>query len=1711
MSANYGGGATSSVWSTSGSGSFSDNSENAVYTPSSSDITNGTVILTYKAYSPSSFCNEVSDSLVLTIKQNVKITTQPSNVGACVNDVTSLSVVAFGDDLTYQWYKSGVAVTNGGNISGATTNELTFSPASLSNSGSYYVVVGGNSVCSSVTSNTVTLNINQLISITDQPDSLELCEGNTATFSVSATGSIASYQWRKNGVNISGATSSSLVINNVSPSNNGNYDVVITGSLGSCPNVISNQASLNVTLQPTASINYGSASYCKSFAGNENVVLNGTNAYQGGTFTVSPSGLTINASTGAITPSTSTPGNYTISYTMPTSVCPISPVTTTVSIYPITDGGEVLGYLDDETYADRRDVLTACHLGDGTLVLTGYTGAIQEWQYSLDGGLTWASITETSNTIPFNDITQATVYRAVIQSGNCTVEYSTNTIVNIIPPDVKPDPVLAAPTEICLGGSTVFNSQSGLGTGLGLEDGGGDFQTGQLNTQDPDSWLVDGSPGGWTANADSTKPNDWSGSNDNKSFPGGTFVSGNPKFGIANGPITSVLETPIFNTYGLTVFEFRLDQAYRLYTGDRILIELSVDGGATYNVTLQDISGPIQYVLNPFGNDNTVFTEDIYGNSLNNYVGQPELRVRLTFIGTQAESAWAIDNIQVEVDESDNGVEWTNEVGDIISTEHVATVTPPAPGIHTYGVTSLIEGCRSEGNDGTVFVDILVDYAYAGENQTILESECGNNTVILNAYDNTITTYENYLKGTYDAYDASDPLGNQPGTGTIGTWSIKSGPTSTCGTGTFSDINDPNATFTGESGTYVLTWTVGGCSSDVTVILTSCDNINFDGVDDYITFGDNYDLNSSFSIEAWIKPGVNNTNIQTILSKRDANSLTNGYDLRLVNRRLSFNWNNGGSITSPFNINTNRWYHVAVTFNGSTYKMYIDGIEVVSASGTTPSLNDFDCILGAMDQTGAPPNKPVNYFKGWMDELRIWNKALDIQHIRQMMNQQITFNGTAVIGEIVPINVNGPDANYDGAEDNVINWSNLAGYYRMDQTNCGYLNPYNGVGVDGKLRNITTDQPESAPLPYTTIRDGDWTDLTSATPWTYGNSVWDYPNSKGVNGNDIDWNIVVSSHKLTSDSKDITLLGYIDNANAKLTVAEPTEALNENNSGHSLFITHYLNLDGVIDLVGESQLIQRRYNDTQFSESVLNDNSGGYIERDQQGHGNLYWYNDWCSPVGRIGQPKGSPYAIRDVLKDGTVSSNPLDINFIGGYNGAVGMPISIAEYWLYVYKNLTGSYSEWSQVYSTGNMYAAEGFLMKGTGAATYQNYVFKGKPNNGDIELNVNANNTYLVGNPYACALDADQFIMDNLDTTTGVLYFWEHWGASTHVVSQYDAGYPVYTLAGGVGTGYRAVGVNDPTDIGFKTPGRYVAVAQAFYVVGNETGGNVKFKNRQRAYVTEADPTLSVFFKSSKSNKSDVIQAEKDTRLKIRVGLDAPDVLHRQVLLTFDERTTDNIDKGFDAVIYDVWGNDIYWLIENNRLVIQSVKEFSKERVVPIGISSMGNGVIKIKVDEIENSTPNLKVYLRDNSTMETFDILNETYEVLLEEGEYFDKYSIVFKKEKKIDEVVEEVNEEAEMIDEDVYMSNIQVVEEDTVQYNNLFVFVNSDNTILSIRKPDDLNIKDIMLFNVLGQIIKVWDENLNENEIDLSINLETGVFYVVINTDKGKVSRKIIIK
>ncbi|MDO5979712.1 LamG-like jellyroll fold domain-containing protein [Flavivirga spongiicola] len=67
----------------------------------------------------------------------------------------------------------------------------------------------------------------------------------------------------------------------------------------------------------------------------------------------------------------------------------------------------------------------------GTLTLSGYTGSITKWQYSIDGGIVWTDISNTSNTYNFSGITTTRKYRALLTSGSCGTAWSSTGLVTV--------------------------------------------------------------------------------------------------------------------------------------------------------------------------------------------------------------------------------------------------------------------------------------------------------------------------------------------------------------------------------------------------------------------------------------------------------------------------------------------------------------------------------------------------------------------------------------------------------------------------------------------------------------------------------------------------------------------------------------------------------------------------------------------------------------------------------------------------------------------------------------------------------------------------------------------------------------------------------------------------------------------------------------------------------------------------------------------------------------------------------------------------------------------------------------------------------------------------------------------------------------------------------------------------------------------------------
>ena len=215
---------------------------------------------------------------------------------------------------------------DGGEYSGPGVTETNFN-ASVAGTGTHILTYTYTDTTGCIGSTTNTIIVNDLPSATISYPSSPYCATGTAT--VTRTGYEGGSYSSNPGLDLVAATGTI----NLATSTPGTYTVVysFTDTITGCSNTAS--APVTVNPLPTATISYPGNPFCTSSVSAQDVELTGTGAYTGGVFTSSPSGLSIDAATGAITPAISTPGVYTVTYTIPASGgCSAIPVTTSVTI-----------------------------------------------------------------------------------------------------------------------------------------------------------------------------------------------------------------------------------------------------------------------------------------------------------------------------------------------------------------------------------------------------------------------------------------------------------------------------------------------------------------------------------------------------------------------------------------------------------------------------------------------------------------------------------------------------------------------------------------------------------------------------------------------------------------------------------------------------------------------------------------------------------------------------------------------------------------------------------------------------------------------------------------------------------------------------------------------------------------------------------------------------------------------------------------------------------------------------------------------------------------------------------------------------------------------------------------------------------------------------------------------------------------------------------
>ncbi len=364
------------------------------------------------------------------------ISTQPASQSACAGSDVTFSVTAAGSGLTYQWRKGGVNITN------ATSSSYIINNVAAVDAGNYDVVIT-NQCSLSVTSSAATLTVGNT-TITSQPANQSVCAGANASFSVAATGSGLTYQWRKGGVNITNAISSSYIINNVAAVDAGNYDVVVTGS---CGNATSNTAVLTINTATAIITNPANQTVCAGSNVTFTAAATGSGVIS---YQWRKSGVNITSATAA---------SFTINGVTAADAADYD-VVATGSCGSATSTAATLTINIATAITTQPTNQASCVGGSVTFVVSATgTNVTYQWQ---KGGVDIANAVAASYTINSIAAGDADTY-AVVVTGSCGTVTSNNATLTITAGTViNTQPVNQT---ACIGGSVAFSvSASGSGT-----------------------------------------------------------------------------------------------------------------------------------------------------------------------------------------------------------------------------------------------------------------------------------------------------------------------------------------------------------------------------------------------------------------------------------------------------------------------------------------------------------------------------------------------------------------------------------------------------------------------------------------------------------------------------------------------------------------------------------------------------------------------------------------------------------------------------------------------------------------------------------------------------------------------------------------------------------------------------------------------------------------------------------------------------------------------------------------------------------------------------------------------------------------------------------------------------------------------------------------------------------------------------------------------
>ncbi|MBL7559425.1 hypothetical protein JAO71_06350 [Olleya sp. YSTF-M6] len=228
-------------------------------------------------------------------------------------------------------------------------------------------------------------------------------------------------------------------------------------------------------------------------------------------------------------------------------------------------------------------------------------------------------------------------------------------------------------------------------------------------------------------------------------------------------------------------------------------------------------------------------------------------------------------------------------------------------------------------------------------------------------------------------------------------------------------------------------------------------------------------------------------------------------------------------------------------------------------------------------------------------------------------------------------------------------------------------------------------------------------------------------------------------------------------------------------------------------------------------------------------------------------------------------------------------------------------------------------------------------------------------------------------------------------------------------------------------------------------------------------------------------------------LRLEYTSPNGAVRELVLGFTSNNiaTEGVDYGYDASAIFPQSNDLNWIIEGNRYVIQGVGSFDDSKQYLLGMYNETSGTAQIALTSLEGFTNDIDVYIHD-ALLNTYTKINDTaYTETVDAADYTDRFYITFSQPETTDE----------------NNDNISSLDPKKKKKAKVGYLINSGQ--LKVTAPDNDTIKEIKVYNYNGNTLQMA-RNINAKQTYLNFASEEKNIILHIITEKETIIKQIVL-